>query len=445
MALAVVLVAAGAVVVWVLEHRAWTETVAEYEAEIARVTGAAETSRARAEEDHAASLDALDAAVDDGGPVLAGSKGQVRDAAVRRSLAEALDRAEKLRAAEVTYPVATRTVEEVTRPNPFRPETLPRVEVEVVDGSDPSPAELDAATADVSEATGTVVEARQSWALDELQSAATEGRDALTDLRPQVGDGVLDELDAAVTDAEAMIESGADTLDADDAVALRDTLLGTTESVWTNRLDQVVSERRQAARDDGVDCREDRCVALTFDDGPAASTERLLRILARKEAPATFFMVGPNVAKRPAIARAVVDGGHLVANHTWNHSQLTGLDDAEVRDELRRTQDAVTDATGFTPFLLRPPYGDADGRVRSLAARTGLDVVLWNLDSRDWESRDAREIRRQVRDQVADGSNILLHDIHGTSVDAVPKIIDDLRDEDYVLVTADLLVERDEP
>ncbi|MFV2145852.1 polysaccharide deacetylase family protein [Isoptericola sp. G70] len=444
-ALAAVLVAGGAVVAGVLEHRAWVEAVAEYEAEVARVTAAADTSRDRAEEAYAASADALDEAVDGGRPVLDASEGQVSGPAVRRSLAEALDRAEDLRDAEVTYPVATLTVDEVTRPNPFRPETLPQVEVEVVDRSDPAPAELDAAATEVTEATGAVVEARRRWAFEELQAATTEGRDALTDLRSQVDDGALDELDAAVTDGEAMLDAGADAVDADDAVSLRDTLLGTTESLWADRLDQIVRERRQAARDDGVDCRRDRCVALTFDDGPAASTERLLRILARKDAPATFFMVGDNVARRPEIARAVVDGGHLVANHTWNHPQLTGLDDAEVRDELRRTQDAVTDATGFTPFLLRPPYGDVDGRVRSISTRTGLDVVLWSLDSRDWESRDAREIRRRVRAEVEPGSNILLHDIHATSVDAVPKIIDDLRDEDYVLVTAELLVDRDEP
>ncbi|PRZ08850.1 peptidoglycan/xylan/chitin deacetylase (PgdA/CDA1 family) [Isoptericola sp. CG 20/1183] len=444
-AIVAVLVAAGAVVAGVLEHRAWVGTVATYEAEVARVTEDAATSRARAEEAYAASRDALDDAVDGGRPVLAGSEGQVGDPAVRAPLAAALDQAERLRDAEVTYPVSTRTVEEVTRPNLFRPQTLPRVEAEVVDGSDPAPAELHAAAAAVTAATAVVVEARQEWALEELQAAATEGRDALTELRPQVGAATLGELDAAVTDAEAMTDAGADALDPDDAVALRDTLLDTTETLWTDRLDQIVADRRRAARADGVDCREDRCVALTFDDGPVAETQRLLRILERKDAPATFFMVGDNVAARPEIARAVVDGGHLVGNHTWNHPQLTTLDDGEVRDEIRRTQDAVTDATGSTPFLLRPPYGDVDGRVRSLATRTGLDVVLWSLDTRDWESRDAREIRRRVRAEVEPGSNILLHDIHATSVDAVPKIIADLRKENYVLVTADLLVGPDEP
>jgi peptidoglycan-N-acetylglucosamine deacetylase len=437
----VLALAVGTAVVGVLEHRAWVDAVAEYEADVARVTEEAETSRARAEAAYTASHEALDDVIAEARPVLADSEGQVPDGAVRETLATALDEAEQLRDAEVTYPVTTRTVEEVTRPNPFRPQTLPQVQVEMVEDADPAPGELDAAAADVAEASDAVVEARRQWALSELRPAAEEGRDALGDLDADVGADALRSLEADVTEAESILDAGVEAVDPDEAVALRDTLLETTESLWADRLDQIVSERRAAARVDGVDCRVDKCVALTFDDGPVADTRRLLQVLEREDAPATFFMVGDNVAARPEIAEAVVDGGHLVANHTWNHPQLTTLDDAEVRDELRRTQDAITDATGFTPFLLRPPYGDVDDRVRSLATRTGLDVVLWSLDSRDWELRDAQEIRRRVTDRVEDGSNVLLHDIHSTTVDAVPGIVEDLREEDYVLVTVDLLVE----
>ncbi|GAA1980162.1 hypothetical protein GCM10009718_16360 [Isoptericola halotolerans] len=435
----VVLVLA-AVAVGTVEHRAWVRAVAEHEAEVARVTEEAAASQARAEDAYTSSLDDLDRTTEEARSVLAASEDQVPDPDVRDTLATALDDAEELRDTEVTYQEVTRTVDEVTRPNPFHPETLPAVQVEAVDGSDPAPADLDAAATDVDEASAAVVEARRQWAYDELQAAAVEGRDALSDLDGQVGAGTLRPLDEAVTEAGAALDAGPDAVDPDEALSLRDTLLETSEALWSDRLADIRTGRLAAARDDGVDCRVDRCVALTFDDGPVADTRRLLRILERKDAPATFFLLGESVAARPGIARAVADGGHLVANHSWSHPQLTTLDDAEVRDELRRTQDAVTDATGSTPFLLRPPYGDVDGRVRTLATRTGLDVVLWSLDSDDWRTRDAQQIRRDVRDRVKDGSNVLLHDIHPTTVDAVPKIIDDLRDEDYVLVTVDLLV-----
>ncbi|WP_277212673.1 polysaccharide deacetylase family protein [Isoptericola croceus] len=439
-AIVVLLLGAAVVVAGLLEHRAWVRTVAEYDAEVARVTDEAKNARDRAEDAYAASVDALDETIDDGRSVRAASKGQVADRGIRKPLAAALDDAEQLRDTEVTYPVVTRTVDEVVRPNPFRPDVLPQVEHDVVGGSDPAPADLDAAVDDVAEASAAVAESRRQWALDELAPATAEGRDALTDLSDQVGARALGPLEEAVTDAEAILDAGTDAVDPDETVALRDLLLDTTESVWADRLADIRTERRQAARARGVDCRKDKCVALTFDDGPVPDTERLLRILDRKNAPATFFMVGDNVAARPGIARAVVERGHLVANHTWNHPQLTTLDDGEVRDELRRTQDAITDATGFTPFLLRPPYGAVDGNVRTLATRTGLDIVLWNLDSDDWGTRDPKKIRRHVRAEVQRGSNVLLHDLHPTTVDAVPKIINDLRKEDYVLVTVDLLV-----
>jgi peptidoglycan/xylan/chitin deacetylase (PgdA/CDA1 family) len=446
-AAALIVVAAAAVVV-IVEHNAWARTVATYEAHVARLTDEAATSRASAETAYEAALDALDQAIEDGRAAHTASKGQVADPAVREPLARAVDDAVRLRDTDVTYPVASRTVEEVTRPNPIWPGSRPEVEVEVVEGSQPAPADLDAAASGgapppggsgVAAATAVVVDARRKWALTALESVMTESRDARADLRDQIGAGALKPLGTALDDAEAMLEAGAGRLDPDDAVALRDTLLRTTRSLWTDRLEQIYAERRAAARADGVDCRTARCVALTFDDGPVPDTRRLLRILERKNAPATFFMVGENVAQHPEIARAVARGGHLVANHSWDHPQLTTLDDAGVRDQLRRTQDAIKKATGDTSFLLRPPYGAVDDRVRALATRTGLDVVLWSLDTEDWRTRDAAEIRRRVHALAAPGSNVLLHDIHSSSVDAVPGIIDDLRKQGYVLVTADLL------
>ncbi|OLT54469.1 hypothetical protein BJF88_09010 [Cellulosimicrobium sp. CUA-896] len=224
-----------------------------------------------------------------------------------------------------------------------------------------------------------------------------------------------------------------------DAVALRDAVVAATEAVWADRLARSLAESRAQGRAAGVDCAVERCVALTFDDGPDAETGRLLEVLAEKHATATFFVVGRNVAARPQVARAVVEGGHLVANHTWDHPRLTTLDDAAVRDQLERTQSAVRDATGTAPTFLRPPYGDVDDRVRSLATRAGLRVELWDLDTQDWRTRDAEETRRRVAAQVRPGSVVLLHDIHGSTVDAVAGIVDDLRREGYRLVTVDLL------
>ena len=88
---------------------------------------------------------------------------------------------------------------------------------------------------------------------------------------------------------------------------------------------------------------------------------------------------------------------------------------------------------------MRPPYGDVDDRVRSIATRTGLQVILWNLDTLDWKTKDAGETRRRAVEGARPGSVVLMHDIHATTVDAVPGIIDDLRAQGYRLVTVDLL------
>ncbi|MBL0886736.1 polysaccharide deacetylase family protein [Myceligenerans indicum] len=437
----VLAIGAPAGVAGILEHRAWAKTVAAYDAEVARVTDEAERSRASAEDGYASGLDALNDAIDAGRRAYGDSKGQVADDEVRKPLASALDDAGHVRDTEVGYPVTTRTVDRVTRSNPFRRETLPEVDIEFVKGAVPAPADLDAAAADVTEARDAVTQARRKWAFGRLRSATTEGADALDSLRPQVGKESLKTLDDAVTEAEAALAAGTDALDPDRAVTLRHTLLDSTESLWAGRLARILTERRAAARADGIDCRTAKCVALTFDDGPVTDTRRLLRVLDREHAPATFFMAGDNVARQPDIARAVVDGGHLVANHSWDHPQLTKLDDVGVRDELLRTQAAITEATGFMPFLLRPPYGAVDDRVRTLATRVGLDVVLWTVDTDDWRTRDAARTRMRVRTEVRPGSIVLMHDIHPSSIDAVPGIVDDLRAAGYVLVTADLLVQ----
>ncbi|PFG41522.1 peptidoglycan/xylan/chitin deacetylase (PgdA/CDA1 family) [Isoptericola jiangsuensis] len=439
---AVALVVAAVVVAADVEHRVWEHTQARYAAAVTVQEEAAAGSRADAEAAYAAGHDDVVAAIDEGRPVLTQSRGQVEHPKVRRTLAAALEDAEALRDAPVTYPTTTSTVEAVTRPNPFRPETLPAVEAEVVEDSDPTRAALDAAAADVAEATDAVVQARREWAYDALEPAVQDARDALDALEGEkVGAGLRDTLGEAAAQGTAVLDAGPDEVDGDAAVELRDTLEDTTRAVWTDRIDRIVSARRAAAKADGVDCTVDRCVALTFDDGPVADTERLLEILDRKDAPATFFLVGSNVERNPGIARDILDAGHLVANHSWNHPLLTTLDDADVREELRSTTDAIVDATGFRPYLVRPPYGDVDDRVRGIATSAGMDVVLWSLDSDDWRTRDPKRVREDVMDRVTDGSNILMHDIHPSTVDAVGPLIRALRKEGYTLVPVDLLAD----
>ncbi|MFF5982887.1 polysaccharide deacetylase family protein [Streptomyces olindensis] len=188
-----------------------------------------------------------------------------------------------------------------------------------------------------------------------------------------------------------------------------------------------------ASGDDDTDCRKAKCIALTFDDGPAApETATLLTYLARYKARATFFTTGQNVAAHPDLVRAAARAGNEIGNHSWNHPDLTKLSPQQVASQLSRTSAAVKAATGKAPTLFRPPYGAIDPRVR---AATRLSPVLWDVDTEDWKYRDAAKVARTVISKAERNDVVLMHDIHPTSVAAVPQILRTLTARGFHFVT----------
>lgn len=188
-----------------------------------------------------------------------------------------------------------------------------------------------------------------------------------------------------------------------------------------------------ASADDDTDCRKVKCLALTFDDGPAApETATLLTYLAQYKARVTFFTVGQNVAAHPDLVRAEAKAGHEVGNHSWNHPDLTRLTPEQIAYQLDRTSAAIKAATGTAPTLFRPPYGAANARVR---AATTLSPVLWDVDTEDWKYRDSAKVAQTVISKARRNSVVLMHDIHPTSVAAVPQILRTLTAEGFHFVT----------
>ncbi|MGW7168562.1 polysaccharide deacetylase family protein [Streptomyces sp. NPDC054884] len=185
--------------------------------------------------------------------------------------------------------------------------------------------------------------------------------------------------------------------------------------------------------EDTTDCSKVKCIALTFDDGPAApETGTLLKYLAPYKARATFFVVGQNVATHPDIVRAEMKSGHEIANHSWNHPVLTNLTPAQIRSQLQRTDAAIKAATGKEPTLFRPPYGAIDDTVK---AATSLSPVLWDMDTLDWKFHDPAKVAQTVISQAKPNDVVLIHDIHPTSVAAVPEILRTLTAHGYHFVT----------
>ena len=183
---------------------------------------------------------------------------------------------------------------------------------------------------------------------------------------------------------------------------------------------------------DPIDCTLVACASITFDDGPARFTDELIGLLHEWRAPATFFLQGVNVERRPDVATRIVAEGHEIGNHTWNHPQLTKLPDPEVRAQVQRTQGAIANATGVTAESLRPPYGDVDKRVRGVV---GLPIVVWDVDTLDWTDPGSDAIVERAVGQSSRGSVVLMHDTHSGTIAAVPGIIDGLRDRGLTLAT----------
>jgi peptidoglycan/xylan/chitin deacetylase (PgdA/CDA1 family) len=194
-----------------------------------------------------------------------------------------------------------------------------------------------------------------------------------------------------------------------------------------------------------VDCAVQRCIALTYDDGPGAHTNRLLDTLGRENVKATFFMVGTNVSRDPGTVRRMRDRGMELANHSVNHPNLTGLSSSSINYQLADTNRRIRDAAGVNPTWMRPPYGARNSTVDAVARNNGLGVALWSVDPYDWRDRNAATVTSRVLTNARPGAIILMHDIHGTTVDAAPAIISGLKQRGYVLVTMSELVGTAQP
>ncbi len=200
-------------------------------------------------------------------------------------------------------------------------------------------------------------------------------------------------------------------------------------------------------RSDGgvIDCAEQRCIALTFDDGPGQYTNRLLDSLDAQNVQATFYVVGQNVGRYPSAVQRAHANGNEIQNHTWDHPQLTTLGSGSIASQLDRTSDAIGSTVGEWPTQLRPPYGSYNSTVTSLAGQRGMSVILWSNDTLDWRDRDAGIVRQRAVNDSGSGSIVLMHDIHSTTVDAVPGILSDLKSRGYTLVTVSDLIGDPQP
>jgi len=195
-----------------------------------------------------------------------------------------------------------------------------------------------------------------------------------------------------------------------------------------------------------VDCSQAKCVALTFDDGPSPYTDRLLQILNQNDAKSTFFLIGNKVAANPAGAKRIADAGMEVANHTWEHPNMTTIPPEDIGSQISRANDAIQAATGQRPKLLRTAGGLINDNVLAAAKQQGMADINWDVIPFDWmNDSNTAATRYMLMTQIKPGSVVLFHDTYSSTVDLVYQFIPVLRANGYHLVTVSQLLGPREP
>lgn len=179
-------------------------------------------------------------------------------------------------------------------------------------------------------------------------------------------------------------------------------------------------------------------VAITYDDGPSSVTGKILDILEKNGAKATFFQIGNQVESYPDVEKRINSLGCELANHTWEHKWLSSLDVDGINYQLDHTSDTVESITGRRPKLMRPPGGFYNETVQ---AEADMPMIYWSVDTEDWKTRDAKKTISAVLDHVKDGDIVLMHDLYEQTAEASETIIPELIKRGYQLVTVSELAQ----
>ena len=179
-------------------------------------------------------------------------------------------------------------------------------------------------------------------------------------------------------------------------------------------------------------------IALTYDDGPdPVYTEELLAVLEAENVRATFFLLGQEIAGQEEIVKKMYDAGHILGNHTYSHVDLLGLSEWEALEQLRKTNEVIAACTGEYPQYFRPPFGRCS---ESINKQISMLMIMWTLDTRDWECQDTGVIVENIVQNVKENDIILMHDGYETTVEATRQVIPILKERGYTFVTVEELM-----
>lgn len=188
-------------------------------------------------------------------------------------------------------------------------------------------------------------------------------------------------------------------------------------------------------------------ITLTFDDGPdEVYTPQILDILKKYNIKATFFVIGNRIEKNSEIVKRMNDEGHIVANHSWSHKDLSQTSEVITDREINLTEDIIEKKTGKKTAYLRPPYGAVSEELLTKARNLGYKVIHWSVDSRDWSAMDIDQILINTLPNVRGDSILLFHSAGGrdhdlsATVNVLSEVIETLKISGYEFVNLDKLL-----
>lgn len=179
-------------------------------------------------------------------------------------------------------------------------------------------------------------------------------------------------------------------------------------------------------------------IALTFDDGPSKYTKEIVKLLNEYDANATFFILGNKVENYHDTLTYVLESGNELGNHSYNHKKLTRLSSKELHNQIDKTNEIVKKTLDYDIHLFRPTYGATSN---SLKSNINMEIVLWNVDTKDWKLRNSKKIYEKALHDIKDGKIILMHDIYKSTLESLKLLLPKLKSQGYQIVTVSELKE----
>lgn len=175
-----------------------------------------------------------------------------------------------------------------------------------------------------------------------------------------------------------------------------------------------------------------KLIAFTFDDGPNYNTSQVIDVLNKYNVTATFFVMGRNIKGNEKIIKKMQESNMEIGNHTYNHLLLTKYGEEKIIEEINKTNEEIYNVIGSYPTLLRTSYGSVNKKIKE---NSNMPIIIWNIDTLDWKYKNSNKIVDRILDKVSDGDIVLMHDIYKATLNSLDKVIPELLDKGYQIVS----------